>query len=429
VCRASAGACDLAESCPGNAADCPADAKSTALCRAAAGACDAAESCDGINDTCPPDAKSTALCRAASGVCDLAENCDGVNDACPADAVEPGGTPCRATAGFCDVAEFCDGTNKQCPTDAFEPSSTECRASAGVCDPAENCTGSGATCPADAKSTSECRASAGACDIAESCDGSNDDCPADAVASSSTVCRAAASSCDVAENCDGSGVDCPADLLATDGTPCPDGVFCNGAETCQSGTCSAGTDPCPVICDEANDQCLFSGCPIVPEPGCRTSLKSVLLIKNKTDNTKDKLIWKWIKGQSTTQNDFADPTSTANYAFCLYSGTTSALVAEIDVPPSGSKWKLLGTKGYKYLDSMATEDGAQKITLKGSSSNKSKVLVKGRGSNLPDPIDGGPLALPVKAQLINHDTAVCFESNFIGTPKKNTSALFKAKAP
>jgi len=258
----------------------------------------------------------------------------------------------------------------------------------------------------------------------------NSDCPADAVAAGTTVCRAAVNSCDVAEHCDGSGVDCPANLLASDGTPCPDGMFCNGAETCQSGVCSAGTAPCPVICDEANDQCLFSGCPVAPEAGCRTSLKSVLLMKNKTDDTKDKLVWKWIKGQSTTQADFADPTTSANYAFCIYSGTSNALISEIDVPPSSSKWKPLGTKGYKYLDSAATADGAQKITLKGSSSNKSKILVKGRGSNLPDALDGGPLTLPIKAQIINHGTAICWESNFTATNvKKNTSSQFKAKAP
>ena len=98
------------------------------------------------------------------------------------------------------------------------------------------------------------------------------------------------------------------------------------------------------------------------------------------------------------------------------------------MPPSATKWKPLGTKGYKYLDPTASEDGAQKITLKGSSSNKSKVLVKGRGSNLPDPLNGGPLTMPIKAQIINHDTANCWESNFT-TFKKNTSAVFKAKAP
>lgn len=51
---------------------------------------------------------------------------------------------------------------------------------------------------------------------------------------------------------------------APDGTPCTeDGVFCNGAEVCQSGACVSPGDPCPIGddddcfegCDEATDSC------------------------------------------------------------------------------------------------------------------------------------------------------------------------------
>jgi hypothetical protein len=42
-----------------------------------------------------------------------------------------------------------------------------------------------------------------------------------------------------------------------DDTPCPDGLFCNGDESCQSGLCADGPDPCadPEDCDEQNDRC------------------------------------------------------------------------------------------------------------------------------------------------------------------------------
>jgi CxxC motif-containing protein (DUF1111 family) len=37
---------------------------------------------------------------------------------------------------------------------------------------------------------------------------------------------------------------------------CDDGQFCNGAEVCSNGTCSAGNDPCPgQLCDEVTDTC------------------------------------------------------------------------------------------------------------------------------------------------------------------------------
>jgi hypothetical protein len=42
-----------------------------------------------------------------------------------------------------------------------------------------------------------------------------------------------------------------------DDTPCLDADFCNGEETCQSGTCTDGTDPCKDLahCDEENEIC------------------------------------------------------------------------------------------------------------------------------------------------------------------------------
>jgi len=41
---------------------------------------------------------------------------------------------------------------------------------------------------------------------------------------------------------------------------CDDGLFCNGAETCNAGSCQAGSDPCPGQgCDEATDSCTSGG--------------------------------------------------------------------------------------------------------------------------------------------------------------------------
>src|SRR5581483_6974111 len=153
------------------------------VCRASAGNCDVAETCTGSSVNCPADGflSSATVCRASAGNCDVAENCTGTGPNCPADARVAAGTVCRAVAGNCDVAEVCDGSSINCPADSFLPSSTVCRASAGVCDAAENCTGSGPFCPVDAvlPSTTVCRASAGNCDIAENCTGSSVNCPAD----------------------------------------------------------------------------------------------------------------------------------------------------------------------------------------------------------------------------------------------------------
>jgi hypothetical protein len=150
-----------------------------------------------------------------------------------------------------------------------------------------------------------------------------------------------------------------------------------------------------------------------------------LLIKNKTEDSKDKLIWK-AKGSALTQADFGDPQNTTEYAFCIYAGSTNALVAEIDVPPSPSKWTVVGTKGYKFLDLTLADGGAQTILLKGSG-NHGRILLKGSGVNLPDPLNSGSLPLPVTVQLFSQQTDSCFNTEFQNTPLRNTTTVFKAK--
>ena len=294
-CRASAGDCDVAETCTGASADCPIDefvAVGT-QCRAAVGDCDVAEVCDGVSPACPADAvlAGDTECRAAAGDCDVAEVCDSVTGVCPADDFLVAGTECRAVAGDCDVAETCTGVGAACPVDAFWAAGTECRAVAGDCDTSETCDGVSAACPADeflAAGTvcrtavglcdadeicngssadcpvdellpygTQCRAAAGLCDEPEICIGSSADCPEDGFVAAGTECRAAAGECDVAEHCMGSSPVCPPDEFEPDGTPCPDDLFCNGEETCLIGVCEPGTDPCPGLgCDEDSDTCI-----------------------------------------------------------------------------------------------------------------------------------------------------------------------------
>ena len=265
-CRAVAGDCDVAETCTGTSAACPADAflSMGTSCRAVAGDCDVAEACTGTGAACPVDGfvASGTECRATAGICDAAETCSGSSAACPADGFLASGTSCRAASGTCDVAETCTGSSASCPTDAFAASSTSCRAVAGDCDVAETCTGSSGACPADAfvASGTSCRATAGICDVAETCAGSSAACPTDAYASASTSCRPAAGACDSAETCTGSGVSCPVDALVTDGTSCADSTVCDGTEVCASGACVAGT---ALDCDDA-DACTADSC---AEPG------------------------------------------------------------------------------------------------------------------------------------------------------------------
>ena len=118
-CRASAGACDVAESCTGSSATCPANGfqSSSTVCRGSEGVCDVSENCTGSAAACPADAKSTAVCRDSAGVCDLTDSCDGTNDACPGDAKST--AICRISSGpdICDDDEACNGVSDDCPGD------------------------------------------------------------------------------------------------------------------------------------------------------------------------------------------------------------------------------------------------------------------------------------------------------------------------
>src|SRR5262249_18379814 len=156
----------------------------------------------------------------------------------------------------------------------------------------------------------------------------------------------------------------------------------------------------------------------------------ILILKNKSPDAKDKLIWKWIKGQATDQEDFGVPTGTTQLALCIYAGTVSA-TADYVVPGDAAKWSAIGTQGFKYNDATGTNDGITKVLLKGGADEKSKCLVKGKGANLDDlaleTLDDNGL---VTVQLVNDSTSVCFESTFTAADfiTVDDPTQFKAKA-
>jgi hypothetical protein len=167
-------------------------------------------------------------------------------------------------------------------------------------------------------------------------------------------------------------------------------------------------------------------CAEAPAGTCRQPLKSILVVKDASPDTKDKLVWKWVKGESTSQAEFGDPTVTARYALCVYTGAGNALTADLLVPPSASKWTPTSTRGYKYIDKAATESGVQKIVLKASVNDTSKAIVKGRGDALPTITP--PLDTPIRVQLVNSDSGVCWEAEFdAGSIKRNQAGSLTAK--
>jgi hypothetical protein len=178
------------------------------------------------------------------------------------------------------------------------------------------------------------------------------------------------------------------------GTPCSDGSLCTRNDICQAGTCVAGAAP-------ATD--------------CKQSLvpsRSSLLI-NDSGNNRDKLVWKWARGQSSTLTDFGNPTTSSTFALCLYDegGATPKLLAE-KVIPTGGGWEQV-TSGFQYLDRDAVANGFSKIFLKTGSDDDAKIIVHGKGPNLDVAALGVDQLSSVRVQLVNENA--CWEARFANT--------------
>ena len=210
---------------------------------------------------------------------------------------------------------------------------------------------------------------------------------------------------------------CPLGCSAT--SPLGWFVQCNEVvPMCGDGTVDPGEE-----CDDGNaldGDCCSSTCQF--PSGCATAAKSILLLNNDAgDDAKDKLTWKWLKGSAIMLGDLADPTST-DYVLCLRAGAGVASV----VIPGGSSWQPAGSTGFKFKDPSGVPSGALKAILKSGAAGKSKAMVKGKGTNLPDTLTG-MLPFPVTVQLVNSANNTCFQSVF-NSASTNDGTQFKAKA-
>jgi cysteine-rich repeat protein len=249
---------------------------------------------------------------------------------------------------------------------------------------------------------------------------------------------------DPGEDCDDGNND-PGDCCAADcsfdaaTTPCLDGNVCNGDEECDgAGVCLPGT---PLECDDGDlctqDLCHpIDGCQATEGPAniCFFAGRVKFDLTDKPDDTKDKLNWKWLKGEELVLSDFGSPATTTQYALCVYDGQagTPVLERKIDIP-AGSFWTPTTTKGFKYKDKTGSSDGAVNVQLKIGVAGKSKVSVQAKGVNLdPPPAEGPSLYFQqnpnVIVQLLNSD-GMCWSSEFLPPAKVTRDDLFKDMFP
>ncbi len=242
------------------------------------------------------------------------------------------------------------------------------------------------------------------------------------------------------EDCDDGNIvdgDCCSSSCSFEVGSCDDGDACSVGDTCDgAGTCVPGSAP---DCDDGNlctkDSCDSAvGCVNASAARrlCHTASRSGLVARDKASDQKDALIWRWTRGESTTPEDFADPTTTANYGICVYQGSGGSEFLQIEIPPDMATWRT-SRGGYRYKDPQGTADGVDRLVLKPGPEDKAKIHLRMRGENLPDlsPIvyPSTASAFPLVFQLVNEETGECWQSVFESDDvRADTGTLFRASA-
>jgi cysteine-rich repeat protein len=400
-----------------------------------------------------------------NGQIDPGEACDDGNvvdgDCCDSTCqFEPSGSSCTdnnpCTDDMCDGAGTCTHQNHT-----------------GSCDDSNQCT-SDDTC-VNGACTGTAVPDGSACDDSNSC---TDDscqggvctsvatpagtaCPDDGNQCTDDLCDGAGAcqhpfrtgACDTGNDCTDGACSGPSEqCVATskpDGTTCDDHNACTMGDTCQSGMCQGGpASPNGTNCDDGdacttNDRCFFGGCSGTPcgpclacdvtlgcvpaiDSGCKHAGKSSIRLRATAG---ERLTWKWLHGDSTSQQDLEDPQSSANYVLCVYDGTVDqhgnpGLLLQAPAP-AGSSWAPSGT-GFTYKSS-GQPDGITRIRLVPGQPSKAKILVNGSGSNLDLP----PLqsiTLPLTVELKPVAGLVCWQSSY-GAATTETQRSFIAHSP
>ncbi len=177
----------------------------------------------------------------------------------------------------------------------------------------------------------------------------------------------------------------------------------------------------PTLASEIDDPGETStSCAATAMTACRTSIvpgRTRFVLKDDADDSRDRMYWKWTKGEATAAGDLGDPTGTDGYAVCLYDGSDADQLIFEARAPAGPSWKLLGSatnpKGFKYKDRDGTPDGISKLQVKAGADGKAKIVLKAAGANLsasPLGMPTTPMPLPLIVQV--QGAGNCWEAEY-----------------
>ncbi len=211
------------------------------------GGAECVDTCDEVDDDC--DSPSGTTCTDDGNEC-TDDQCDG-DGSCGHPNASAGTTCGSATNDDCTSADTCNGAGGCLANDTS--AGTACTDDGNGCTD-DQCDGGGScthpnnsvSCDDGTFCNGDDTCSGGSCSVH-----AGDPCPgADGDGNCSEECNETADAC--------TGPD-------SDGVPCDDGVFCNGSDTCSGGSCSShGGDPCTGAdgdgncsesCNETSDTC------------------------------------------------------------------------------------------------------------------------------------------------------------------------------
>ncbi len=297
------------------------------------------------------------------------ESCDDGNLA-DDDGCDSNCTPTGCGNGILTSGETCDDGNTKaddCCTDTCEPAAAGSACSTG---------------PGPLSGCEERRCNAqGRCETT--------------AATAGVVCRAAQRQCDTAEICNGNDRFCGPDWSVPDGAECDDRFSCNGADQCVAGRCEPRDEIPPLSTD------------------CLAADRSVLVMRDRSNDAQDATVWKWKGDGLEGPQDFGDPVTSTDYAWCLYAGTSHAVIAELSIP-AGEKWRPMAERGFFYADREGEADGLSRAQLIYRDSGRSRISLRARGDNVVEAEQSSlPLApwdFPVLAHFVDQEHGLCFEA-------------------
>jgi hypothetical protein len=176
-------------------------------------------------------------------------------------------------------------------------------------------------------------------------------------------------------------------------------------------------------------------CPATPRSDCRqsTSPAGSMLRINDSLGGRDLLTWRMRHIEATTSGDLGDPTTTDSFALCLYEKAdgVAALVDEWDASGgalcgSESCWET-SASSVSYRDLKLQRGSILSLKVRASETGKASVKARLSGPALAPPLLPLDLTAPVRLQLVNPNTGVCWEGVH-DQAKFNSETKFASKS-